>query len=207
MKTKKIILDFETDRSNPATAEPIEATFLFIEDDKIINTLSSKLLIDHMWREVKEDKELLDTYKFNGIESEEDLDKHNKEAIDSEKFFRSVMSYLKEFTGGFWISLTGWNNAGFDNLIFRRVVDNIEPGFFRRYINYHARDIYHNYRVLKGSENHLGEVNLMKLNLKSVHTNLIGTMSSEDFHKSLNDCLAVKDLDEWFNKKVEINLK
>lgn len=198
---KKIILDFETDRPNPATAEPIEATFLFIENDEIVKEFSSKLFINNYWEEVLKDSELLDTLAFNGIKSEEDLEKHNSLAKNSNQFMLEVMNYLKSFNNGYWISLTGWNNSGFDNLIFRRIVDEIEPGFFKRYIQYHARDIYHNFRVLENCKAYSG-----KLNLQHVHTKLIGTLSADDFHKSRNDCIAVKDLDEWFTKNVYIEL-
>ena len=132
---KKIILDFETDRPNPATAEPIEATFLFIENDEIVKEFSSKLFINNYWEEVLKDSELLDTLAFNGIKSEEDLEKHNSLAKNSNQFMLEVMNYLKSFNNGYWISLTGWNNSGFDNLIFRRIVDEIEPGFLKDIFN------------------------------------------------------------------------
>jgi len=198
---KKIILDFETNRPNPATAEPIEATFLFIENDEIVKEFSSKLFSNLYWEEVIKDQELYDTLVFNGIKSESDLENHDREAKNVNQFMLEVMTYIKEFTGGYWIALTGWNNSGFDNLIFRRIVDEIEPGFYKKYIQYQARDIYHNFRVLENCGAYEG-----KLNLQHVHTKIIGTLSPSDFHKSRNDCIAVLDLDRWFTKVVKFDI-
>lgn len=202
VKGKTIILDFETNRPNPITAEPIEATFLFIENGEVIKEFSSKINTPDYWEEIVKDKELLDTYNFNNIRTEEDLEKHNSEAVNLQQFFLEVMTYLKKFNNGYWISLTGWNNSGFDSLIFRRIVDDIEPGFFKRYIQYHPNDIYHNFRVLESKGIWKG-----RLNLESVHTKLIGTLSASDFHKSRNDCIAVLDLMKWFYDNVYIELE
>lgn len=201
MKGKTIILDFETNRPNPLIAEPIEATFLFIENGEIVKEFSSKLFSNLYWEEILKDQELLDTFKFNKITSEEDLEKHDREAKNVNQFFLEVMTEIKKFTGGYWISLTGWNNSGFDSLIFRRIVDEIEPGFFKRYIQYHPNDIYHNFRVLESKG-----LWKDKLNLQSVHTKLIGSLSASDFHKSRNDCIAVLDLMKWFYNNVYIEL-
>jgi oligoribonuclease (3'-5' exoribonuclease) len=205
MKTiKKIYFDFETTSPNPNEAKILEATFTFVENKKIIKTFSKKInfYIDRNFcpKSLLNSKEVYDeltelekdTLKFNKINNHKEMSDHILDSEDFIFFFDEILYYYKEFKGSDnKLSLTGWNNAGFDNVILIRYFPKLS-----NYFDYHTRDIYHNFRILKDFHKVKG------LNLSKIHKELIGTFKDEDFHKSENDCIAVKDLDEWFESNI-----
>ena len=58
----------------------------------------------------------------------------------------------------------------------------------------------HNFRMLQ-------ERGFVKgTSLMMTHKELLGNRNSVDFHNALTDCLATKELDEWFEKNVKVEV-
>lgn len=196
---KKIYFDLETTSTNPVEASILEATFLFVENQKIVKVISSKINFNPSVFALLSDLEV-ETLKFNNINNLEELENHNKQAVYFKSFFDEILEYLTGFNNnGHRFALTGWNNSGFDNVILRKFLQKT----FGIYFDYHARDIMHDFRRLKELDFFKND-NLKSLRLSEVHKNIIGSISEKDFHKSYFDCLAVKDLDEWYEKNILI---
>lgn len=198
---KKIYLDFETTNIDPTKADILEACFLFVDDRKIIKKFSSKIIIDKYYK----DMTLLeiDTLKFNKINNEEEFERHNKSASSWVKFILSVLKYYENWQDidnndkKIKIPLTGWNNAGFDNIIFQKHIN----CKLSKYFDYHTRDIMHSFRILKEKLMIVGGLSLSKL-----HNDILGD-STLQFHTAIDDCIAVKELDEWLEDSLIIKLK
>lgn len=211
---KKIYFNFETTTPEPTTAKIIEACFLFVEDGEIIEKFKSKIRINHGMKSMSEewfefsDIER-DTLAFNGIKKAKDYFQHEHEAVYWENFLEEVMKYYVEMFQDIGdngklskIALTGWNNAGFDNIILQRFLNSHFQTYpYNDYFDYHTRDIMHRFQILK-------EIGMIKgLSLSKCHSELIGTIKKSNFHDSEIDCIAVKDLDEWFDCNIMEEIK
>lgn len=198
---KKIYFDFETTSPNPAEADILEASFIFVEGRDVIEVFSSKIFIKKHYSEMSYLE--IDTLKFNGINSEKEFYDHNSKSQNWESFISKVVTYYVEMFSD-WdeindmqkLPLTGWNNAGFDNLILQRNLSD-----YNNYFDYHTRDIMHRFQILKECEM------LKGLSLSKVHKEIIGTEDPKNFHNSDVDCYAVKDLDEWYEDRILPQIK
>lgn len=199
---KKIYFDFETTSPNPLKAEILEAAFIFVEDGEVIEKIVSNITLKKSWNEFDEDE--LETLAFNNINSEEDYFEHQKLSNCWNQLHSYLIRYYVEMFQDYdevkdkpiKIPLSGWNNAGFDNVILQRVFPE-----YKDYFDYHTRDIMHRFQILK-------EIGMIKgLSLSKCHQELIGTEKSENFHNALIDCYATKDLDEWFEKHIMEEIK
>lgn len=204
---KKIYFDFETTHNNPVLANILEACFLFVEDGDVIETFHSKIKINKKWSDFT-NKEI-ETLNFNKIYTEEEYKKHQKEAIEFESYFDEVIKYYIEMFQDIGdkgkptkLPLTGWNNAGFDNIILKQAIMKIPVfDYTMNIFDYHTRDIMHRFQILK-------ECDMLKgLSLSKTHKDIIGTISDNKFHNSEIDCIAVKELDEWYEVHIMPQIK
>lgn len=203
---KKIYYDFETTSPNPLEAEILEACFLFVEDREIIDRFESKIIINKPYAAMC----ILEreTLEFNGIKNKEDLLDHNQQARHWDEFIDKVMKYYIEMFIDYdknkpiKIPLSGWNNSGFDNIIFQRKLGVIKGQliFYKDWFDYHTRDIMHRFLILK-------EIGMLKgLALGKVHKEIFPETFLQ-YHRATSDCFAVKDLDEWFEDHIMMEIK
>jgi hypothetical protein len=210
---KKIIYDFETTGINPIECKILKACFMFVENRKIINTISYdiSLFTDRdKFKAMKKDITLIennynnllveeiDTLKFNRINNINEYVKHEQKSMFVDDFFKMIVEYYNKFKANIKkLPLTGWNNAGFDNIIMKRYFED-----YNKFFDYHTRDIMHDFRRLRElMHDNRG------LSLKYIHKETLGTIKDDQFHLPEFDCLAVKDLDEWFEdffNKIEL---
>ncbi len=195
---KKIYLDFETTTPEPISADILESTFLFVENNEIVDFFTNKIKLKKKWNEFNQLE--LETLAFNKINSECDYNRHQSLAIEWDEYISRVMKYYIEMFQDYdynkdkpiKLPLSGWNNSSFDNIIFSRHFN--EP--LRKYFDYHTRDIMHRFQILV-------EIGMFKgLKLSKLHIDIFGTIKEELFHDSKLDCIAVKELDEWFEKHI-----
>jgi hypothetical protein len=204
---KKIYVDFETTHTNPILANILEACFLFVGKNNIVKKFHAKIKVNKEWNDFN--KKEIETLDFNNICTEEEYIKHQKEAVEFEFYINEVIEYyiqmfqdIEEDGKPIKLPLTGWNNAGFDNIILKQAV--MKLPVFEHSINifdYHTRDIMHRFQILK-------ECDMLKgLSLSKAHGDVIGTIPFYEFHNSNVDCIATKDLDEWFEEHIMKEIK
>lgn len=184
---KKIYYDLETTSTDPLTANILECCFMFTIDRKELRAYTAKIKFNKRYSELSQLEK--DTLKFNNINDEVDLEEHNSIAVEWEEYFNDVWDYYLTYfkDNNTKIGLSGWNNATFDNTIFNRIA-----GFnYYNQFDYHSRDIMQRYLILK-------EIGFIKgLSLSKVYSELIGSKELE-FHTAYDDCIATKELDEYF---------
>lgn len=201
---KRIYLDFETTSTNPLKAEILQATFYLVDDHNPDSPIfvDANIYVPKEYNDFSEEEK--ETLKFNGINNEEQYNIRNKYSnMGLVAYFDEVIKAIKEMYNGVKIPLSGWNNAGFDNIIFRRKLEELKgwnpeySTFFDKYIDYHTRDIMHGARLLK-------DLGLLKgTNLFLTHRDLIGTRKEEEFHSSIIDCQATKEIDDFILKNFD----
>lgn len=182
---KKIYLDLETVGVNQFKASILELTFLFCEDREVIESISKNIHYPKKWANTTKQEKI--DLGWHNIKSQEDIDKHNSTALKFQDVMDVVLLKARRFGK---IALSGWNNAGFDNLILQRHLVSIGIDM-NEYFDYHTRDIMSRMQFFY-------EFNLVGgLSLKKCHTDLLETIPADKFHSSYWDCIATKDLDEW----------
>lgn len=182
---KKIYLDLETVGVNQFKANILEMSVLFVENRKIVDEISNNVYYPKKWINTNKQEKI--DLGWHNIKSQEDIDKHNETALNFKDLIDVVLVKVKRFGK---LGISGWNNAGFDNLILQRHLVSLGIDI-NEHFDYHTRDIMSRMQLFY-------EFNLVAgLNLKKCHMDLIETIPAENFHKSYWDCIATKDLDEW----------
>jgi exonuclease I len=186
---KTIYFDFETTGIDPTICRPIQGSFLFCEDGKIVDKITAKIRVNTFYHKLS--KEEQDGLAFNNICNQWDLTKHNENAVLMHTFISDLMTKVSYFTD-FKVSLTGWNCAGFDAVILRKMMH--ECGYtFEQHFDYHIRDLMHRFHWLY-------EIGYLRgLSLKMVHLTKVGSINVGNFHDAETDCYAVRDLDKWYS--------
>jgi DNA polymerase III alpha subunit (gram-positive type) len=118
---KKIILDLETTNLSPFKAEILEICVLFVEDDVVIREFCDYIKFEKNYNEL--DESTLLSIHFNKIYSQEDLDMHNKKARNRRNVISDLLCKVQDF--GVGISISGWNNACYDNIVLRRALEEL----------------------------------------------------------------------------------
>lgn len=204
---KKIYLDFETTHTNPLLADILEACFMFVGKNTIVKTFHAKIKVNKQWKDFNSKE--IETLNFNSIYTEEEYIKHQEDAIEFELYINEVIEYYTQIfqdcpkdSKPIKLPLTGWNNAGFDNIILKQAIMKIPVFEYDITIfDYHTRDIMHRFQILK-------ECDMIKgLSLNRVHLDIIDTIPFNEFHNSKVDCIATKDLDEWFETHIMNEIK
>ncbi len=195
---KRIIIDFEFTGLQILSVELLQFTALFTENEKITDELNELIKFEEKYDNVNNyTKEGL---RFNKINSQEDLDKHNSNAKDLKEVLEIFLEKVKNFSNE-KLGLTGWNNAGGDNIILRRMLERL--GYvYDEYFDYHSRDIMCMFLPiyeLKFKEQ-------FSFHLKDAHKKLIGTIDDTKFHNAKYDCIATLDIDLWIHNYLK-NIK
>jgi len=186
---KTIYFDFETTSIDPVNCRPIQASFLFCEDGKIVDKLTANIRVNTLYHKLSKREQ--DGLAFNNICNQWHLTKHNENAVLLHTFVNDLMDKVQNFSE-YKTTLTGWNCAGFDVVILRRIMQ--ECGYtFEQHFDYHVRDMMHRMHWLY-------EIGYLRgLSLKMVHFSKIGSINLGNFHDAETDCYAVRDLDRWFS--------
>lgn len=185
---KKIIIDLETTNKSVFKAKILEICVLFVENNKITNQYHAKIRFEHNYDDC--DKTTIGSLNFNKIYSQADIDSHNSNSISEEIMLKEMLVKIERFGK---TAITGWNNASYDNIILRRIMEehNLE---FENYFDYHSRDIYSHFqpifeRIFK---------NKFRQTLSETHKCLFPCkMKDELFHHADYDCSATLDIDIW----------
>ena len=193
---KRIVIDFEFYPNNAVKAEIIDFSALFCDGEKVVDEIVEKVIIDKKYEECS--KAEIDALKFNNINSQEDIIKHNKGALKIESVLERFLNKSKNFSNE-KLGLSGWNNASADNVILRRYMDSL--GYdFNEYFDYHTRDVMCAVQVLY-------EKTLKKegvaFHLKDMHMALFGNIKPEEFHEARTDCIATLDVALWYEREIE----
>jgi hypothetical protein len=196
---KRIVIDFEFTGLKILEVELLQFTVLFVDEDKILFEIDELIKFETNYNEV--DESTKKGLQFNKINSQEDLDKHNSKAKNLKEILEIFLERVKEFSNG-KLGLTGWNNAGGDNIILRRMMQRYNYNY-DEYFDYHSRDIM--CMFLPIYENKFKEK--ISFHLKDAHKYLIGTIDDKKFHDARYDCIATLDIDLWIHKKIKENLK
>lgn len=197
-KIQNIYYDLETTSLDPQKAMIIEATFII--EDKFFTTKVSlleevekpvqfliKLAI--LYKEMYEDpKSSLD---FHGLTPLEFV-KHNTGVMTIDEFVKELRKFLDKNLKNKTPRFCGWNSSRYDDLILEKY---LEEDFV-----YKRLDVMDLFKSLKEKQV------LESCSLEKVHTKLIGSRDEEMFHSSFSDAMATKELHEWFQKNVKINL-
>lgn len=193
---KRLYLDLETVGTDKFKADILEIGVLFCEDRKVIDTIDTKVIYHKKYSETTQQEKI--DLAWHKINSQEDIDNHNSNAVD----FKNVLEVLKTKLAIFGekVAISGWNNAGFDNLITERTL--IAYGVqINELFDYHTRDVmcrmqlFQEHDFVKGTS------------LQYTHKDLIGTIPDNKFHTAINDCYATKDLDEWIDNEFNFMAK
>ena len=190
---KKVYFDFETNDNMPLSCDLLQATFMFYEDDKLIEVYDKKIKLEKNFEDLSLPKK--EGLKFNKILNQEDLNKHNLEAIKESEYWQELEKIIKKNKFEF-SEIIGWNNSNFDNIILKK------KWFLNQlYFKLGSYDLMERFKILKK------DYNLKSLKLSEVHKVFIGGIENKDFHNSFFDVKAVRDLDLFFDNQIQWSLK
>ena len=201
MKNKKIYFDFETTSRNPLKAQILQSTFLFCVGDEILREFTSNIKVSKSFKQF--DTEELQALELNKITNEYEFKEHQDKAITFKEYMDLVFRYavgtsiefLEEDTFISKVSLTGWNNRCFDDIILERYV----PQVYKKVFNPTSRDLKQRFLMLI-------EYNIIsfeeKLSLQSAFETFFCN-SSLEFHTSSGDCYALYNLDTQIDTLME----
>ena len=173
--------DFEATNINPVKAHPLELGVLITKDLNQFEAFKIKIKFED-----KPFNKLNTSTKnaliFNNIKSQEDLNNHNKEAID-------IVSALKLFTNKILsyfnynnFILVGYNNKNYDNKILTRFIKEYLPG--REYI--FQNNTFDMYQFLLKSRTDLRVPQDIRFNhFRSYENRLISDLKQLNVYKAL----------------------
>lgn len=190
---KEIIIDFEFTGLKFHKTSLLQFCALFVEDFEIIDKMNIFVKFEKRLDQLEQWE--IDGLRFNKINTQEDLDRHNLRANDEKEVIDMFLSKVKDFGK---VSLAGWNHAFADCNILLRLFDKYGIRF-DDYLDYHARDVM--CAMIPFQEELLKDE--VGLHLSDLHIHLFGTFKKEDFHDAEVDCLATLDLQKWIYDKVK----
>lgn len=192
---KKIVIDFETTNSNPILANVLQICALFIEDNKVVDEYYENVIFDKKWEDCLESEK--SSLKFNKIESQSDIDKHNLKSKPITKVLDCFLKKVEEFELG--LPISGWACASYDGVILLNIMDKYGYDFFKYFDYFHPRDVMCSFRYFWERDFN----DKFKLSLSNTHKHLFPNKFEENmYHDAKFDCLAALDIDICLENRI-----